>query len=158
MDGELVPSPAEVDAGTITLPELRGAFWFGAAAVLLALLSVRVSSSLVLDVLVFVTGIFVFSAQVLIYAYVTQAYPADVRATALGLTASVGRLGAIFGPTLTGLLIVAGSAHPWGFYFFAVVAGLGALALTTVPRLTARSADQPLAETAACSAEKGPAA
>jgi AAHS family benzoate transporter-like MFS transporter len=126
--------------------------------VLLALLSVRVSSSLVLDVLVFVTGIFVFSAQVLIYAYVTQAYPADVRATALGLTASVGRLGAIFGPTLTGLLIVAGSAHPWGFYFFAVVAGLGALALTTVPRLTARSADQPLAETAACSGEKGPAA
>jgi hypothetical protein len=28
MDGELVPSPAEVDAGTITLPELRGAFAF----------------------------------------------------------------------------------------------------------------------------------
>jgi MFS transporter, AAHS family, benzoate transport protein len=115
--------------------------WFASAAVLLALLSIRVSSSLLLDLLVFVTGIFVFSAQVLIYAYVTQAYPADVRATALGLTASVGRLGAIFGPTLTGLLIIAGSAHPWGFYFFAVVAGLGALALATVPRLTDRAGD-----------------
>jgi MFS-type transporter involved in bile tolerance (Atg22 family) len=57
------------------------------------------------------------------------------------LTASVGRLGAIFGPTLTGLLIVAGSAHPWGFYFFAVVAGLGGLALATVPRLTDRAGD-----------------
>ncbi len=116
--------------------------WFVAAAVLLALLSVRVSSSLALNAIVFVTGVFVFSAQVLVYAYVTQAYPADVRATALGLTAAVGRLGAIFGPTLTGLLIVAGSAHPWGFYFFAAVAALGALALTTVPRLTV-AADQP---------------
>jgi MFS transporter, AAHS family, benzoate transport protein len=132
--------------------------WFGAAAVLLALLSVKVSSSLLLDALVFVTGIFVFSAQVLIYAYVTQAYPADVRATALGLTASVGRLGAIFGPSLTGLLIVAGSAHPWGFYFFAAVAGLGALALTTVPRLAAHAANPAVAETAASIGAQGRAA
>jgi hypothetical protein len=28
MDGELVPTPAEVDAGTIALPELRGRFTF----------------------------------------------------------------------------------------------------------------------------------
>lgn len=115
--------------------------WFAAAAVLLGLLSVRMSSSLVLDLLVFVTGVFVFSAQVLIYAYVTQAYPADVRATALGLTASVGRLGAIFGPTLTGLLIIAGSAYPLGFYFFAGVAVLGALALATVPGIEAGGGD-----------------
>jgi MFS transporter, AAHS family, benzoate transport protein len=120
--------------------------WFVAAAVLLALLSVRVSSSLALNAIVFVTGVFVFSAQVLVYAYVTQAYPADVRATALGLTAAVGRLGAIFGPTLTGLLIVAGSAHPWGFYFFAAVAALGALALTTVPRLTVAADHSELGE------------
>jgi MFS transporter, AAHS family, benzoate transport protein len=130
--------------------------WFAAAAVLLALLSVRVSSSLVLNAVVFATGIFVFSAQVLIYAYVTQAYPADVRATALGLTASVGRLGAIFGPTLTGLLIVAGSAHPWGFYFFAIVAGLGVVALATVPRITVNSADDsPIAESAGLRGAKG---
>lgn len=87
--------------------------WFGLAAILLALLSIKVPSSVLLNLLVFVTGVFVFSAQVLVYAYVTQAYPADIRATALGLTASVGRLGAIVGPTLTGLLVVAGSAHPW---------------------------------------------
>lgn len=113
--------------------------WFGAAAILLALLSIKVPSSVVLNLLVFITGVFVFSAQVLVYAYVTQAYPADVRATALGLTASVGRLGAIVGPTLTGLLVVAGSAHPWSFYFFAVVAGLGALALSTVPRINVQA-------------------
>ncbi|MET0700168.1 MAG: aromatic acid/H+ symport family MFS transporter [Mycobacterium sp.] len=123
--------------------------WFAAAAVLLALLSIKVPSSVLLNLLVFVTGVFVFSAQVLVYAYVTQAYPADIRATALGLTASVGRLGAIVGPTLTGLLVVAGSAHPWSFYFFAAVALLGALALTIVPRIDVRADESATAAAAA---------
>lgn len=113
--------------------------WFAAAAVLLALLSVKFSNGLLLDAVVLVTGIFVFSAQVLVYAYVTQAYPAEVRATALGLTASVGRLGAIFGPTITGWLVIAGLANPWGFYLFAAVAGLALLAMTIVPLLGVRS-------------------
>lgn len=115
--------------------------WFAAAAVLLAMLSVKVSSTVLLNALVLVTGIFVFSAQALIYAYVTQVYPAEVRATALGLTSSVGRLGAIFGPSITGWLIVAGSAYPWGFYFFAAVAGVGMLAMTAVSRLSTRSVE-----------------
>ncbi|WP_084528927.1 MFS transporter [Nocardia crassostreae] len=120
--------------------------WFAAAAVLLALLSIKVSSTVLLNALVLVTGIFVFSAQVLIYAYVTQAYPAAVRTTALGLTAGVGRLGAIFGPTITGWLIVAGSAYPWGFYFFAAVAGLGLLAMAAVAGLTTSSGEPVIAE------------
>lgn len=129
-----------------TLADRRGTkpivlVWFAAAAVLLALLSIKVSSTILLDALVLVTGIFVFSAQVLIYAYVTQAYPADVRATALGLTSGVGRLGAIFGPTITGWLIVTGSAYPWGFYFFAAVACVGMLAMTAVSRLSTRSVE-----------------
>ncbi|MFI9508834.1 MFS transporter [Nocardia sp. NPDC052566] len=133
-----------------TLADRRGTkptvlAWFGAAAVLLALLSVKLSSNLLLNVVVLVTGIFVFSAQVLIYAYVTQAYPAEVRATALGLTASVGRLGAIFGPTITGWFIIAGSAHPWGFYFFAAVAAVGLLAMAVVPRLAVHRAERPAA-------------
>ncbi|WP_416562077.1 MFS transporter [Nocardia testacea] len=131
-----------------TLADRRGTkptilVWFGAAAVLLALLSIKVPNTVLLNALVLVTGIFVFSAQVLVYAYVTQAYPAEVRATALGLASAVGRLGAIFGPSITGALIVAGSAHPWGFYFFAVVAAIGLLALATVPRLAARQTETP---------------
>ncbi len=110
--------------------------WFTASAILLALLSVRVPNAVALNALVFVTGMFVFSAQVLVYAYVTQAYPATVRATALGLAAGVGRLGAIMGPTITGALIANGSGHPWGFYMFAVVAAVGAIALSIVPRLS----------------------
>lgn len=107
--------------------------WFAVAAVFLALLSVRVESALLLNAFIFVTGVFVFSAMVLIYAYVTQHYPPEVRGTALGLTSAIGRLGAIFGPSVTGALVVAGIAHPWGFYFFAAVAVLGVLAMIGVP-------------------------
>ncbi|RDI60363.1 MFS transporter [Nocardia pseudobrasiliensis] len=108
--------------------------WFGLAALLLAVLSVKVSSTLLLDAVVLITGVFVFSAQVLVYAYVTQAYPVRFRATALGFASAVGRLGAIFGPAITGWLIVAGSAHPWGFYLFAAVAVIGSAAMSIVPR------------------------
>jgi len=74
-----------------------------------------------------------FSAQVLVYAFVGHLYPADVRGTALGLSAGVGRVGAIVGPFLGGALVTAGIAYPWGFYLFAVAAVLAVLALSLVP-------------------------
>ncbi len=107
--------------------------WFATAAVMLALLSIKIQSTLVLDLLILVTGIFVFSAQVLIYAYISHAFPAEVRSTAMGLGAGIGRLGAITGPLVTGGLVNAGKAYPWGFYFFAAVAVLGLLAVFTLP-------------------------
>lgn len=116
--------------------------WFGVAAVFLTLLSIRVSSSILLNAIILITGIFVFSAMVLIYAYVTQHYPPEVRGTALGLTSAVGRLGAIFGPSVTGALVVAGIAHPWGFYFFAAVAVLGMLAMLVVPHASSTIAER----------------
>ncbi|MFB4313683.1 MFS transporter [Actinomadura sp. 21ATH] len=105
--------------------------WFGAAAVFLALLSVRLPSA-GLYAAVFLAGCFVFSAQVLVYAYVGRAYPAAGRATAMGAVAGVGRIGAICGPLLGGSLLSAGIAYPWGFYAFAVVGALGAVAVTLV--------------------------
>ncbi|PZO64222.1 MAG: MFS transporter [Paracoccus denitrificans] len=102
--------------------------WFTAGAVLLAILSIKMPS-VVLYPMVFLTGCFVFSAQVLVYAYVASNYPPGVRATALGVAAGVGRLGAIAGPLLGGWLVSAGIGHPWGFYVFAVVGLLGAIAL-----------------------------
>src|SRR3712207_2175447 len=82
---------------------------------------------------------FAFSAQVLVYAFVSANHPPQVRATALGWSAGAGRIGAIVGPVITGALFAAGIAFPWGFYFFAVVGGLGALALS-VARARTRSA------------------
>jgi MFS family permease len=86
--------------------------WFGLSAVFLAVLSVKIQNELLLNAAVFVTGVFVFSAQVLVYAWVSQLFPATLRATALGFAAGVGRLGAIMGPAVTGTLVAANIAYP----------------------------------------------
>lgn len=103
--------------------------WFFAGAVLLALLAIRMPLSLLYPV-VFLTGCFVFSAQVLVYAFTAANHPPEVRATAIGLSAGVGRLGAIMGPLLGGMLVGLGLGHPWGFFIFAAVGLIGALALS----------------------------
>ncbi|MER5179033.1 aromatic acid/H+ symport family MFS transporter [Streptomyces sp. NPDC002896] len=108
--------------------------WFGVSVVMLACLSIKVESDILLNVVIFLTGVFVFSAQVLVYAYVTNFYPASVRGTALGSASGIGRIGSIVGPTITGALVTAGIGHPWGFYFFAAVAVFGFLAVLTLPR------------------------
>ena len=107
-----------------------GIGWFSAAAVFLALLSIKVPPRRHLR-MVFLAGVFVFSAQVLVYAFTSANHPPQVRATALGWSAGVGRVGAICGPILGGAVLAAGVAVPWGFYAFAVVGALGAVALST---------------------------
>ncbi len=107
--------------------------WFGFAALFLALLSIRFTNTIALNVVVFVTGVFVFSAMTLIYALVGHLYPSSTRGTAMGLTSGIGRLGSIAGPAVTGALVANGLGHPWGFYFFALVAVLAVLALLIVP-------------------------
>jgi MFS family permease len=111
--------------------------WFGLSAVFLAALSIQIQNEVVLYAAVFVTGVFVFSSQVLVYAWVSQLFPARLRGTALGFAAGVGRLGAILGPAVTGALVAAGIAYPWGFYVFAAAAVLAVLALAFVPQTVA---------------------
>jgi MFS family permease len=107
--------------------------WFGVAAVVLAALSIKLEVTAAVYVAVFVAGVFVFSAQVLVYAFVGHLYPPEIRGTALGMAAGVGRVGAIVGPSLGGALVTAGVAYPWGFYAFAAAAALAVFALTFVP-------------------------
>jgi AAHS family benzoate transporter-like MFS transporter len=119
--------------------------WFGLSAACLALLSVKVDNAVLLNALVFVTGVFVFSSQVLVYAWVSQLFPARLRATALGFAAGVGRVGAIAGPAVTGGLVAAGIAYPWGFYLFAAAGALAVVALLAVPHaVTAARAEAPV--------------
>jgi MFS family permease len=108
--------------------------WFTAAAVFLALLSIRLPG-IGVYVSVLLAGVFVFSSQVLVYAAISRHYPAAVRATALGAASGIGRLGAITGPLIGGALLTAGIAYPWGFYVFALVAALGAVAVAAVGRI-----------------------
>ncbi|WP_193069736.1 MFS transporter [Brevibacterium aurantiacum] len=109
--------------------------WFLLAAVFLAALSIPMTSQILLNIAVFITGVFVFSAQVLVYAFVSAVYPPTARGTAIGMASAVGRIGAIVGPFITGTLVTAGIAYPWGFYLFAVVAVFGFAAMAIVPKV-----------------------
>ena len=115
--------------------------WFAAAALFLALLSIKLPG-VGIYVSVFLAGVFVFSSQVLVYAYVGHVYPASARGTAMGTASGVGRAGAISGPLIGGWLLTVGLAYPWGFYIFAVVAAIGAVCIALVNRNP--SPDEPL--------------
>ncbi|MCI2422309.1 aromatic acid/H+ symport family MFS transporter [Saccharopolyspora sp. K220] len=114
-------------------PRLSTIGWFVASAVFLAALSIRLPG-IGVYVAVFLAGCFVFSSQVLVYAYIGRVYPAVNRATGLGWSAGIGRIGAICGPLLGGALLTAGLAYPWGFYAFALVGALGAVGASVVRR------------------------
>ncbi|AWB82489.1 MFS transporter [Corynebacterium yudongzhengii] len=107
-------------------PRATGLVWFVLSALFLALMAIKLPL-VALYVVVFITGVFVFSAQNLVYAFVGENHPSNMRTTAMGFSAGIGRLGAISGPMLGGLLISLGLAHPWGFFAYAAVGLLGAV-------------------------------
>lgn len=119
--------------------------WFAAAALFLALLSIKLPG-IGIYVSVLLAGVFVFSAQVLVYAYVGHVYPAAARGTAMGTASGVGRAGAIAGPLIGGWLLTVGLAYPWGFYIFAAVAAIGAVCVALVNRNPAPDEPMPLTE------------
>jgi AAHS family benzoate transporter-like MFS transporter len=65
--------------------------------------------------------------------YVATHYPASSRATALGWSLGVGRLGAILGPLFGGWMLASGLGLKWNFCGFAVPAVFGALVIAAVP-------------------------
>ncbi len=79
--------------------------------------------------LVFAIGLLVIGGQMNIPALCVHYYPASVRATGVGLSMSVGRIGSIVGPLVGGLLV--GAKLPWGqlFLLAAIPAFIAAAAL-----------------------------
>ncbi|MFD7713923.1 MFS transporter [Streptomyces sp. NPDC059785] len=96
--------------------------WFAATAAGVYLLGVHMPLALTY-VVVFLTGLFLFSAQAMIYAAVAGRSTADNRATAVGWVSGIGRFGAVVGPWLGGQL-VASESESWGFTVFAATAVL----------------------------------
>lgn len=115
-------------------PRTAAVIWFIGSGILLAALVIKLPL-LGIYAMVFVTGCFVFSSQVLVYSFCAANYPTKVRATALGMAAGVGRLGAISGPSLGGAMLAAGIAYPWGFFGFAIAALLGGGAMAATKTL-----------------------
>ncbi|WP_326725318.1 MULTISPECIES: MFS transporter [unclassified Streptomyces] len=108
------------------------ALWFGATAVGVYLLSVHMPLALTY-IVVFLTGLFLFSAQAMIYATVAARADAENRATAVGWVSGMGRFGAVFGPWLGGQLLATGS-NSAGFVAFAI-AGVFSLVFVSLTGL-----------------------
>ncbi|MEN0135374.1 MAG: aromatic acid/H+ symport family MFS transporter [Rhodococcus sp. (in: high G+C Gram-positive bacteria)] len=72
--------------------------------------------------------------QIVLFGYVATHYPARIRASALGLTTGIGRLGAVTGPLLGGVLLSADLPFGWVFAIFGAIALLGGLACLLIPR------------------------
>lgn len=118
---------------------------FLAAAVSIYLLHTPMAAPL-MYLLVAVAGFGTIGCQILVNAYVAMHFPDEVRATALGWTLGIGRLGAIVGPTFGGVLLSSGLDVAWNFYAFAIPAAIGALVVFLLP---GRNSTQPVAAHAA---------
>ncbi|MHC6177801.1 MFS transporter [Glutamicibacter sp. X7] len=114
--------------------KLVSVLWFAASAVLLVLLAIPFGSQIVLTTVIFVTGIFVFSAQCLMYVYAGHIYPRDMVATGIGLASGIGRFGAIIGPYLTGLMVAAGTAYPGAFFLYGGAALVAVVVIAQIPK------------------------
>ncbi|MFJ8047393.1 MFS transporter [Streptomyces luteogriseus] len=78
------------------------------------------------------TGVWLFSAQVMVYAATASVYRDSERAAGLGWVTGVGRTGAVVGPWLIGALATNGNQR-WGFTTFALAGLAGAVAIALVP-------------------------
>ncbi|WP_082538507.1 MULTISPECIES: aromatic acid/H+ symport family MFS transporter [unclassified Pseudonocardia] len=103
------------------------------ATTCLLVLSQQVGTGLLM-VAVAVAGLGSVGTQILINGFVAVYYPARIRATALGWSLGVGRIGAIIGPLFGGWVLAAGIGFEWNFYGFAIPALLGAVFIALIPR------------------------
>lgn len=74
----------------------------------------------------------VFSSQVIFNAYVAQYYQTNMRSTGMGWTLGIGRIGAIVGPLLGGILLAAKVPLYTHFLVFAILALITAVAIFLV--------------------------
>lgn len=71
-----------------------------------------------------------------LYAYTPEQYPTVIRGTGVGMAASVGRLGGIFGPLLVGSLVAQGTSIGWIFAIFCGSIIIGILAILLLGKET----------------------
>ncbi|MFG2514101.1 MFS transporter [Streptomyces sp. NPDC048584] len=108
-------------------PRRLTAVYFGVAALALILFSVSLGSlagALLVAVLV---GLLLNGSVSGINVIIPTVYPAEARATALGMAVAVSRLGAVLAPLFAGFLLEAGWVPESMFRVFAIPAVIGAI-------------------------------
>ena len=72
--------------------------------------------------------------KLLCNAYISQYYPTEIRSSGLGWALGIGRLGAIAGPIIGGVLLTMNLPFYQNFLVFAIPGIIGAIALFFVQK------------------------
>lgn len=91
----------------------------------------------------FVVGFFLMAAMAGLYIIVPHVYPPNVRNTGTGLAIGIGRIGAMVGPPLAGLLIAAGWERAAYYSVLALPVLISALAVRYVGYFNEQAAPEP---------------
>jgi AAHS family 4-hydroxybenzoate transporter-like MFS transporter len=108
---------------------------YAIGAIFVALIGSIGGSFATMLTVVFTAGFFSIGAQLSVVTLAATYYPTSLRATGIGWSMGVGRIGAMIGPVVGGLLITAGFAAPELFLAAAAtsfLAGMGILAMGRV--------------------------
>lgn len=108
-------------------------FAFLVGTVSLVLMSLRPPTA-ILFILMFISGFGFIGSQIIGNAFIVTKYSDALRSNGLAWALSVGRVGAIVGPTLGAAVLGSGAAVQWNFYAFAIVGAFGAVTASLVPR------------------------
>lgn len=100
-------------------PKVILSIFFLSASISLTLLGL-INNLLVMYVLVAIAGATTIGTQIIMNAYISQYYPVEMRSSGLGWALGVGRLGAIAGPMIGGLLMTMSLPFHQNFMVFAV--------------------------------------
>jgi len=86
----------------------------------------------VIYLLVALAGASAIGSSILLYSFVAQYYPLAVRSTGIGCASAVGRVGAIVGPIIIGVLLGMELPHKLNFLAVAIPAVIGAIAVALI--------------------------
>ena len=92
------------------------------------------SPPVVIYLLVAMAGAASIGGSILLYSYVAQYYPLAVRSTGIGWASAVGRVGAIVGPIVIGILLGMELPHKMNFIAVAIPAIIGGIAVLFIKR------------------------
>lgn len=90
------------------------------------------SNSFILYTLVFIAGAGTIGTQNIANSYISQYYPAYIRSTGMGMAFGIGRIGAIVGPTLGGILLSMDISLQMNFLVFAIPGVIATIAISLV--------------------------
>ncbi|MBB6348040.1 MFS transporter [Nonomuraea muscovyensis] len=129
------------------LADRIGARRVAPATFLVATIAVAVMASAppagVMAVATLAAGLGSIGTQMIVFGYVATYFETSVRGTALGVTTGIGRLGAVTGPAIGGILLSSGLGNAWVFGFFCAIAILGGAACVIVPARPTRRSNPP---------------